>query len=71
MSEWGDGYSAGTTGLVKAVETAKLIGATEERQRIIALIVAIKDNWRKPASFNYQNELFQLIQLIQDTKDNK
>lgn len=65
---YGEGYTAGTTGLLMAVETAKQIGANEERKRIIALITAIKDNWRKPASFNYQNELFQLIQLIEETK---
>lgn len=62
------GYDAGNQGLIAAVNTAKMIGAIEERKRIIALILAIKDNWQKPAVLNYQNELFKLIQLIEETK---
>ena len=63
-----DGYKAGTQGMAKAIDTAHLIGRIEERKRIIALITAVKDNWRKPAAFNYQTELFKLIQLIEETK---
>ena len=62
------GYQAGTQGMAKAIDTAHLLGTIEERKRIIALITAVKDNWRKPAAFNYQTELFKLIQLIEDTK---
>ena len=62
------GYQAGTQGMAKAIDTAHLIGTIQERKRIIALITAVKDNWRKPAAFNYQTELFKLIQLIEDTK---
>jgi hypothetical protein len=35
---WEQGYDAGNAGLVKAVETAKLIGAVQERERIIKLL---------------------------------
>jgi hypothetical protein len=35
---WEQGYDAGNTGLLKAVETAKLIGAVQERERIIKTI---------------------------------
>ena len=65
---WEQGYEAGNNGLIAAVNTAKMIGAIEERKRIIALILAIKDNWQKPAAFNYQAELFKLVQLIEETK---
>lgn len=68
MSSFDDGYQAGTIAIAKAVDTAHLIGTIQERKRIIALIVAIKDNFEKPAVFNYQTELFKLIQLIEDTK---
>lgn len=63
-----DGYKAGTQGMAKAIDTAHLIGRIEERKRIIYIIMAIKDNWQKPAAFNYQTELFKLIQLIEATK---
>lgn len=63
-----DGYKAGIEGMAKAIDTAHLIGTIQERKRIIALITVIKDNWRKPAAFNYQTELFKLIQLIEETK---
>jgi len=62
------GYAAANAGLGKAIDTAHLIGAIQERKRIIALISVIKDNWQKPAAFNYQTELFKLIQLIEETK---
>ena len=65
---WEQGYEAGNNGLIAAVNTAKMLGAIEERKRIIALIAAVKDNWQKPAAFNYQTELFKLIQLIEETK---
>ena len=63
-----EGYQAGIAGMSKALDTAHLIGAIQERKRIIALISVIKDNWQKPAAFNYQTELFKLIQLIEETK---
>lgn len=62
------GYKAGTEGMAKAIDTAHLIGTIQERKRIIALITAVKDNWQKPSAFNYQTELFKLIQLIEETK---
>ena len=62
------GYKAGTEGMEKAIDTAHLIGTIQERKRIIALITVIKDNWQKPSAFNYQTELFKLIQLIEETK---
>lgn len=65
---WEQGYDAGNNGLIAAVNTAKMLGAIEERKRIIALISVVKDNWQKPAAFNYQTELFKLIQLIEETK---
>lgn len=71
MTEWGKGYDAGQIGLVKAVETARLMGAIEERKRILQLIATIKDNWSKPATFDYPTELFKLMQLIEETKDNQ
>lgn len=63
-----EGYSAAVRGMEKAIDTAHLIGQIQERKRIIALITAVKDNWQKPAAFNYQTELFKLIQLIEETK---
>ena len=71
MSEWGEGYNAGQFGLIKAVETARLMGTIEERKRILQLIATIKDNWRKPSTFDYPTELFKLMQLIEETKDNQ
>ena len=68
MTDWEQGYDAGNNGLIAAVNTAKMLGAIEERRRIIALISVVKDNWQKPAAFNYQTELFKLIQLIEETK---
>ena len=63
-----EGYKAGIQGMAKAIDTAHLIGRIEERKRIIYIITVIKDNWQKPAAFNYQTELFKLIQLIEETK---
>jgi hypothetical protein len=63
-----DGYKAGIVGMTKAIDTAHLLGRIEERKRIIRLIITVKDNWQKPAAFNYQTELFKLIQLIEETK---
>jgi hypothetical protein len=63
-----DGYRAGVQGMSKAIDTAHLIGTIQERKRIIALITVIKDTWQKPSAFNYQTELFKLIQLIEETK---
>jgi hypothetical protein len=63
-----DGYRAGVQGMSKAIDTAHLIGTIQERKRIIALIMAIKDNWEKPAVLNYPAELFKLMQLIEETK---
>jgi hypothetical protein len=62
------GYKAAMEGMTKAIDTAHLIGTIQERKRIIALITVIKDNWQKPSAFNYQTELFKLIQLIEETK---
>ena len=63
-----DGYRAGVQGMSKAIDTAHLIGTIQERKRIIALITLIKDTWQKPSAFNYQTELFKLMQLIEETK---
>lgn len=68
MSSFDEGYKAGVQGMSKAIDTACLIGSIQERKRIIALITVVKDNWQKPAAFNYQTELFKLIQLIEETK---
>jgi hypothetical protein len=54
-----------STALMDAVSTGRQL----ERQRIIGLIAAIKDNWRKPTGFNYPTELFNLMTLISDTAD--
>jgi len=54
-----------STAIMDAVST----GRTLERQRIIALIAAIKDNWQKPSGFNYPTELFNLMTLISETAD--
>ena len=35
---WEQGYEAGNNGLIAAVNTAKLLGAIEERERILAII---------------------------------
>ena len=63
-----EGYQAAVRGMEKAIDTAHLIGTIQERKRIIALITVVKDNWQKPSAFNYQTELFKLIQLIEETK---
>ena len=52
---WEQGYDAGNTGLLKAVETAKLIGAVQERERIIKLL----EVW-----WETDQELEELIALI-------
>jgi hypothetical protein len=65
---WEQGYDAGNNGLIAAVNTAKMLGAIEERKRIIQLILTIKDNWEKPAGLNYQAELYKLVLLIEETK---
>ena len=38
---WADGYAAGNAGLLKAVETAEVLGAVRERERIIKLLTDI------------------------------
>ena len=38
---WADGYAAGNAGLLKAVETAEVLGAARERERIIKLLTDI------------------------------
>lgn len=58
-----------STDLSTAVMDAVNLGKQVERNRIIALIAAIKDNWRKPSGFNYPTELFRLMELISDTAD--
>jgi hypothetical protein len=55
--------------LSTAVMEAVYTGRQLERQRIIGLIAAIKDNWRKPSGFNYPTELFNLMNLITETAD--
>ena len=54
-----------STAVMDAVSTGRQL----ERTRIIGLIAAIKDNWRKPTGFNYPTELFNLMNLISDTAD--
>lgn len=39
---WEQGYEAGNAGLLKAVETAKLLGAIEERERILTAVDKLK-----------------------------
>jgi len=58
-----------STDLSTAVMDAVNLGKQVERNRIIALIAAIKDNWRKPSGFNYPTELFRLMELISETAD--
>jgi hypothetical protein len=58
-----------STDLSTAVMDAVNLGKQVERNRIIALIAAIKDNWRKPTGFNYPTELFNLMNLISETAD--
>jgi hypothetical protein len=55
--------------LSTAVMDAVAIGRTLERNRIIALIATIKDNWQRTPVFNYQKELFELMKLISETAD--
>jgi hypothetical protein len=55
--------------LSTAVMEAVYTGRQLERQRILGLIAAIKDNWRKPSGFNYPTELFNLMNLITETAD--
>ena len=55
--------------LSTAVMEAVYTGRQLERQRILGLIAAIKDNWRKPTGFNYPTELFNLMNLITETAD--
>lgn len=58
-----------STDLSTAVMDAVAIGKQLERQRIIALLAAIKDNWQKPPALHYPNELFKIMNLISDTAD--
>jgi hypothetical protein len=58
-----------STELSTAVMDGVNLGKQLERNRIIALIAAIKDNWRKPSGFNYPTELFNLMNLISETAD--
>jgi hypothetical protein len=55
--------------LSTAVMDAVSLGKQLERQRIIALIAAIKDNWQKPPALHYPNELFKIMNLISETAD--
>lgn len=52
-------------GTLQAIKEA---GRREERARIIQLIATIKDNWQRTNAHNYRAELFNLIQLIEETK---
>ena len=38
-----------------------------ERKRIVRVLEEVKNTWRKPATFNYPNELDRLITLIKET----
>lgn len=38
MSGFDEGYKAGTQGMLKAIDTAHLVGAIQERKRIIKLL---------------------------------
>jgi hypothetical protein len=58
-----------STDLSTAVMDAISLGKQLERNRIIALIATIKDNWRKPPALHYPNELFKIMNLISDTAD--
>ena len=58
-----------STDLSTAVMDAVAIGKQLERQRIIALLAAIKDNWQKPPALHYPNELFKIMNLISETAD--
>jgi hypothetical protein len=58
-----------STDLSTAVMDAVAIGKQLERQRIIALLATIKDNWQKPPALHYPNELFKIINLISKTAD--
>ncbi len=64
--DWARGYDAGNTGIVKAVETADLIATKRERERIIRLILTIRDNWERTPTFNYRAELTHIINLIDE-----
>lgn len=64
--DWGRGYDAGQSGIIKAVETAEKLATHRERERIIRLILAIRDNFRKPPIFNYRAELTHLVNLIDE-----
>ena len=58
-----------STDLSTAVMDAVAMGKQLERQRIIALLAAIKDNWQKPPALHYPNELFKIMNLISETAD--
>jgi hypothetical protein len=52
---WEQGYEAGNAGLLKAVETAKLLGAVQERERILTAVEKMRPyidengvNWFAP-----------------------
>jgi hypothetical protein len=55
--------------LSAAVMEAVYTGRQLERQRIIGLIAAIKDNWQKPSALHFPNELFKIMNLISETAD--
>jgi hypothetical protein len=58
-----------STELSTAVMDGVNLGKQLERQRIIALLAAIKDNWQKPPALHYPNELFKIMNLISETAD--
>lgn len=43
-------------------------GVKTEQQRIVTLLTEVRNTWSKPTSFNYLNELDNLIALIKGQK---
>lgn len=65
---WGEGYDAAMAGMLQAIKTAEELATIKERKRIIRLLLTIQQNWERPVVLNFRKELFEIIQLIEDTK---
>ncbi len=63
---WGDGYGAGQAGMLKAIETAELLGTIRERERIIKLI---EELFAKSVVPGYQTAVADAVALIKGGKD--
>lgn len=62
--EWAEGYKAGNSGLLQAIETAEQIATMRERKRILNIIDNAINQYTKTSVFSYRNAINELLKEI-------